>query len=190
MKFDVNEPWNVNISKYAPMLCGDHEYFLWSPGRAHYRLMAYLSTCIDNGLIIEVGTRFGSSAMCLSYNPTNKVETYDLIDYINGRIKIPNLEFKLENLLESEEKLSHLLKADLIFLDVDPHDGIKEKIVSDFLIKENYKGIMICDDIHATRFPELIKWYNNLDLKKYDLTELAAPQGLGLIDFGNNMEVV
>jgi hypothetical protein len=187
--FESIGPWITQINKYIPYLVGDYEYFTNQPGLAHYRTLAYLSTLFNNEKIVEIGTRFGSSAMCLSYNPNNQVISYDLIDYINGKINFPNLEFRLENILTEEKMTEHLLNASLIFLDVDPHDGIQEEIVSNFLIKNGYEGFMICDDIVCERFPGLLKWWNSIPVKKVDLTKFGGTHGLGIVDFADRLEI-
>ena len=57
------------------------EDFTKGPGKEPYALYAYLSTTFDNGTILDIGTLYGSSAVALSYNTTNKVISYDVNEH-------------------------------------------------------------------------------------------------------------
>ena len=57
------------------------EDFTKGPGKEPYSLYAYLSTTFDNGTILDIGTLYGSSAVALSYNTTNKVISYDVNEH-------------------------------------------------------------------------------------------------------------
>ena len=84
------------------------------------------------------------------------------------------------------------LGSKLIFLDIDPHDGWQEKIVTDFLIENNWKGIMVCDDIGTGReiensHPDMLAWWNSVNIKKYNIADsiYSAGTGTGIICFDN-----
>ena len=84
------------------------------------------------------------------------------------------------------------LGSKLIFLDIDPHDGWQEKIVTDFLIENNWKGIMVCDDIGTGReiensHPDMLAWWNSVNIKKYNIADsiYSAVTGTGIICFDN-----
>jgi len=141
---------------------------------------------------VELGTRAGTGTLALSHNQTNKVITYDIKDFVKGRISRPNIEFRIENILTSDEKMKILLGAELVFLDVDPHNSVQEQVVSNYLINNNYKGTLLCDDISIPKkYPEMIRWWNSIPITKYDLTEIGyKSHGLGLVDFNNNIEIV
>ena len=47
-----------------------------------------------------------------------------------------------------EVNREHLLSADLIFIDVDPHEGIVEYDMLLWLKENNFKGLILFDDIH------------------------------------------
>lgn len=81
--------------------------------------------------------------------------------------------------------LNILLQSPFIHLDIS-HDGIWENILLELLIKNNYKGIMVMDDIYA--FPEMKKIWENLNLNKIDLTKYGHWSGTGLVDFSNQIE--
>ena len=47
--------------------------FYENSGTEHYKLLAYLSTLVDNETILDIGTYQGGSALSLSYNSNNKL---------------------------------------------------------------------------------------------------------------------
>ena len=60
-------------------LSSDSE-FLGKPGKEHYKLLAYLSTTFNFKNIIDIGTHLGNSSLALSYNISNTIYTFDIID--------------------------------------------------------------------------------------------------------------
>jgi len=164
----------------------------------HYGLLGYISSLVDNQRIIEMGTRFGFSALAMSINETNKVTSYDIVERGQSLIVKPNLHFRLLNLLEEEN--SHvILESDILFVDIAPHNGVDEKQITDYLIANNYKGITLWHDIHdgSRKQPPrtMWKWWIALDpsLNKFDLTTAQAgaeaSPGVGLVDFSGTVEV-
>ena len=72
--------------------------------------------------------------------------------------------------LKSEKEM--FLSSELIFVDIDPHDGIQEATVLDFLVENDYKGIMVCDDIggHGNNFhPPMHDWWESIELPTYTI---------------------
>ena len=70
----------------------------WLPaGQSEYRLYAYLSTFFNSTTIIEVGTRTGGSGLALSYNPTNRVISYDLVEQGASNILKSNITWKIQD---------------------------------------------------------------------------------------------
>ena len=173
----------------------------------HYTvLLSHLSTYFNNSVILELGTLGGHSAVALAYNKSNLVYTYDknhwdftdraFENFDNIRYIIGDcIESRWENTTISDKSISDreiILSSELIFLDVDPHDGIQEKIVSDFLLENNWKGIMVCDDIGTgiekpNWHPEMKKWWQSVEVKKYNISEsvYAAGTGTGIMCFGD-----
>jgi predicted O-methyltransferase YrrM len=110
-------------------------YFLDTDFREHYRLIAYLSTRFNNSLLFDIGTNKGYSALALSYNPTNRVISYDIEECkeLNAADQLSRIEFRLGDVLTD----SRLLSAPLIMLNTN-HDGSFERVFYDFLKKHHY----------------------------------------------------
>ena len=144
--------YNIDLSNIdLSILKYYNKEFLGEPGKEHYTLLAYFSSCLNNTYFIDIGTNYGNSAIALSYNSSNKVITFDIVKKDLSNLNNRNIEFKKENLFEKYtlEKYSKiLLECPLIFLDIDPHEGINEYLLYNWLKQNNYKGLLICDDIH------------------------------------------
>jgi hypothetical protein len=69
----------------------------------------------------------------------------------------------------------------LILIDVDPHDGVKEKLFYDIIKNSKFNGITIWDDIHLNY--GMNTFWNNIDGKKIDLTHIGHATGTGIIEF-------
>jgi len=173
----------------------------------HYcAILAHLSTYFNDSIIVDMGTHTGNSAAALSYNKSNKVYTFDIIPteeaaelfkedeykniiYIIGNCIENNwygqplgpFSTNLSEPLKSEKEI--FLSSELIFLDIDPHDGVQEPQVLDFLITNNWKGIMVCDDI-GHQHPPMHDWWNSIELPTYTIrNKYAAFKGTGIIVF-------
>ena len=144
----------------------------------HYRLIAYLSTRFNNELIFDIGTNKGCSALALSYNSSNRVISYDVVECkeLNAFDQLPRIEFRLGNVLTD----TRLLSAPLIMLDTY-HDGSFERVFYEFLKKHHYHGWLFLDDIHLNA--AMIQFWNDITEPKEDLTELGHWSGSGLVAF-------
>jgi hypothetical protein len=226
-----------------------------SPANNHYSLLAYLSNQINDGIIVEVGTYFGTGTIALANNPSNRVITYDILptfqaavlgfstdgqpalpleqiekakkfaphydlDSILGEIDRNFLPLNIEimvkedgdalgenevivttidekrecTIIRRDNDPNLLLKSNLLFVDA-AHDGIMEKQIYDFLCENNYKGILLLDDISLNK--EMAFFWQNIDKKKYDITEIGNGiggtlwrSGTGLVDFSDNVEII
>ena len=180
----------------------------------YYAILVHLSTYFTDSVIVDLGTNRGGSAAALSYNRSNEVYTFDIaindeaislfeqyenITYLIGnciennwhgqpQINPPGLRIRP---LKSEKEI--FLSSELIFLDIDPHDGVQEPQVLDFLITNDWKGIMVCDDIggHSNNFhPRMRDWWNSIELTTYNfVNKYASDTGTGIICF-NDQEVL
>ena len=162
-------------------------------GNEHYRLLAYFSTLFNNTIIIDIGSHRGKSSLALSYNKSNTVISFDIIDNVyNEKIKKrENIQFYLENLWDNEIRnkwRETILNSGLIFLDVDPHNGKMEYEFYQFLKSINYTGILLCDDIWYFKEMRDNFWYNIPDNYKYDLTQYGHWSGTGAITFSPSVK--
>ena len=198
MNFDLREIV-VEQTSYK-VFGGDYEHY--------HAILAHLSTYFNDSIIVDLGTHRGGSAAALSYNKSNEVYTFDIIPteeaielfkkdeykniiYIIGNCIENNWygqplgPFSAKHLkpLKSEKEI--FLSSELIFVDIDPHDGVQEAAVLDFLVENNYKGIMVCDDI-GHQHPPMHDWWQSIELPTYTVhNKFAALKGTGIICFDN-----
>jgi predicted O-methyltransferase YrrM len=166
----------------------DKDEFMDVAGKQHYRLLAYLSTLVNDSIIVDIGTHRGNSALALSYNTTNTVHTFDIVDNVNnGQIRmLKNVMFHIENLFDSDVRETWeetLLQSAFIFLDVDPHNGIMEMEMYHYLKHKQYKGFVVCDDIWYFKDMKDKFWNQIPFAEKYDLTHLGHSSGTGVFSF-------
>ena len=197
IKLSFSNIEKVDLSHLIRKVDKEHRKIInGNPGEEHYKLLAYLATKIGPSLIVELGTHYGSSSLAMAENQNAVIVTYDVADRytIKKKHRPKNVLRKLKNIFDENEE-SFLLKADLIFMDTY-HDGIFEQQVYDYLIDNKYKGILLLDDIHWS--DEMITFWNKIDIKKHDITEIGHGKGLGpkgeisgtgLVDFSNKIEV-
>lgn len=185
---------NLELSKYEPFLRGiSRKYFRLPSGKESYRLLIYLSDLFNDSIIIDLGTSNGASALALSSNPKNNVISFDIKDRTNTIIEqgdnitpiyLDNIDFiTTSNFLKY---LGLILSSLLIYLDI-AHDGVWEKMLYNLLIENNYKGVMIMDDIYE--FPELKNMWEEIKVKKYDITKYGHYSGFGIVDFSGNLKL-
>lgn len=196
MKIDLEKIKNVDllyVKDFFPEKYEKHkinEMNLGMENGEHYKLLSFVSDLLEGVTILDLGTRDGLSAFVLSKNKKNKIITYDLLPKPSEMLKfenlIPNCEFKQLNIFN--ENLDIIKNSKLIFLDLDPHDGIQEKKFIEILETIDYKGIVICDDIEW--FPSMKNWWDNLTQKKYNVTKFGHGSGTGIIDFSNELEIM
>ena len=179
--YELNTLNTLYINQYSDILNNfelQHNpyYFHIESGKEHYRLLMYVSTLYNNEIIFDVGTNKCMSAIALSYNKLNKVKTFDIVKLLPENPNVENIEY----ILGDSTKDIDLKKCPIIFLDVD-HDGIYEDIFYDHLKSINWKGILILDDIHLNE--PMKNFWNRIEEKKYDITNIGHWSGTGLVVF-------
>lgn len=188
MQLHINDVLETDVSHFK-------KYVDWSDdgklienraGDQHYRLLAYISSIIPDGsTIFEIGTRWGVSAAALSSNKNVKVVTCDIEDSILDKSpsikEIENIEFVIGDGFYLIEKYKD---AHIIFMDVDPHDGVQEVKMLKKLEEVNFRGILLLDDIHLNK--EMNNFWNSIKQDKYDLTSLGHYSGTGIVFFGDD----
>ena len=165
----------------------EHWFFMKS-GKEHYRLLCHISSLYDDVTFIDIGTWVGSSALGLGYNKNNKVISFDIIRQqrdtqgimvnVDGIITDENIKFEIGNVLEYNKEV--ILNSPFMMLDTK-HDGVFEQEFFDFLVKENYNGIVLFDDIHLNS--QMKNFWSNIELEKYDITNIGHWSGTGVVVF-------
>lgn len=157
----------------------EHEDFYYRAGE-HYVFLMTVAKQFNNTTIYDLGTYVGQSAVALSANLSNRVISYD-IQYVQQppRCSRPdNVEFRLGNCFDD---LENMLKSPLIFMDVDPHDGVFDDFFYKTLVDNKYKGTVILDDIHLNE--PMRKFWANIKEEKIDYTHLGHWSGTGIVLF-------
>ena len=158
----------------------------------HYRFLKWLSSQFKNAIFYDLGTRAGCSAICLGYERSNKVISYD----INHELKVkhgfkfdqfPNIEFRLKDI--GKEPIETFVDGDVILLDID-HSGKTEQKFLDALFVSAFKGILIMDDINYHKYKRLKRVWDAIERPKFVL-DIAHHSGTGIIPFGDwQVEIV
>jgi len=200
----------VDISRSHILATSPHEYFQ----ARYYVILAHLSTYFSDSVLVDLGTHTGESAAALSYNKSNIVYTYDIEHQAAAAQRVEeekNIRYIIGNCInddwsgfagfpgvEPKTDKEIFLSSELIFLDIDPHNGIQEDKVLNFLIDNNWKGVMVCDDIGMGReegkqnaHPSMRDWWHSFDIPKYNISKnyFAAGTGTGIVAF-DNQEVI
>jgi hypothetical protein len=194
MKYSINTN-NINSIQfddyYKKIIHEEDSYFFDKPGKEHYRLLSYLSCLFNNSNIIDLGTHLGNSALALSYNKTNTIYTFDIVNEVRENIKnIDNIRFVTDDLFDDKNKEKYkelILSSPFIFLDVDPHNGKMEYNFIHYLQEINYQGFIVCDDIWYFKEMRDNFWYKINDPFRYDLTHVGHWSGTGAITFNENI---
>lgn len=152
-------------------------YLSEEAGMEHYKLLAYISSVYSGQTIYEIGTAMGNSSLALSYSPTTKIVSYDILD-TKCIITLPsNVEYKIGDFRLDPD----VLKSPFIFIDVDPHDGIQEQAFHEFFLTNNYKGIVMWDDIISWGLKDWWPTITESSVTKIDLTAAGHLSGTGLL---------
>jgi hypothetical protein len=169
----------LNMQQYCGNIPEDEykEYFCNPAGRDHYRLLAFISTCYDNKILLDIGTNRGTSAYALSLNKKNKIYSFDIQNYVTLSSKPDNVEFVLDD--STKKEYEHLIRnCNFIFLDTF-HDGIFERKFLSHLKSLNWSGFLLLDDIYLNK--EMADFWNEITEEKYDISHLGHYSGTGLV---------
>jgi len=180
IKINKEDVKNLDVSALEKQSINPNDWL--SAGQSEYRLYAYLSTFFNESYILDVGTRIGGSALALSHNPTNQIISYDLVEQGASQIKKDNITWKIQDFREDETL--DWSKISIIMIDVDPHDGVQEVEMMEFLKEKGWKGIILLDDI-GPGWPEVEEMWNSIEEPKIDVTEVGHMSGTGLVNFGS-----
>ena len=192
----INGIFISSLASYSEWLVDynlSQNWLLKDTGTEPYKLLSYLSLLFENHTIVDIGTYRGLSALALSYNISNKVITYDIVDnfkdykHCNTAEKKNNIEFRIKDCREDVDVFKN---TNLVSLDIDPHDGLQETSLFKFFEEINFQGIVILDDINLNE--NMRRFWNNIKQEKYDISNLGHWSGTGLVQFGKlyNIQIV
>lgn len=169
MYLSINNPLTsfIKNDEHKTMFLSDKE---------HYNLLSTLSNEYNGVKIYDIGTYKGLSALALSANPNNLVISYDIGYFIEVDRPV-NVEFRIGNFYTDAEMLS----SPLIMFDIEPHNGLDERVFIDNLLRVGYKGTVIFDDIHLN--DGMQKFWDSVTQEKYDLTTMGHWSGTGKVIF-------
>jgi hypothetical protein len=190
MKMTVNELKKItndridkfDLSHLEKLSFRFQDCFSMPSGNSPFKLYSYLSTLFNNKTILDVGTEFGNSALSFSYNESNTVISYNIIEEGASNIIRDNIIWKVMD-FRNDNSIDYS-KVEVICIDVDPHDGRQEVEMLKFLKEKKWSGTLLLDDIHNNK--EMDNFWNSLDFpenKKYDITHIGHCSGTGLILF-------
>ena len=167
----------LDVSHLAEQSLNKNDWL--TAGQSEYRLYAWLSKQFNNTTILDVGTRTVGSGLALSYNEKNNVISYDLVQGASSGIKKDNVEFKIQDFRE-DDTLDYD-NISIIMIDVDPHDGIAEEEMFEYIRRERMEdGLVLLDDID-NQFSEIEDFWNRITFPKINVTEVGHMSGTGLV---------
>lgn len=194
--------------KYTYKRCGYGFYD--KSGVEQYKLLAYMSTLLDNETILDVGTFEGGSALALSKNKTNNVVSIDISYQVNQDIDLDNILFLEGDILNHDEEIIKIEsnfrgrtldknygkelidKSKLILYDT-VHNGIVEKQFHDYLVESNWSGICIWDDIkfrsNGNLRTGMIDFWDSIENEKEDVTKYAHWTGTGMVWYNQDKDI-
>tara|TARA_B100001113_G_scaffold264419_1_gene219361 strand:- start:504 stop:1130 length:627 start_codon:yes stop_codon:yes gene_type:complete len=199
IKIIKDEVRNLDITHLRDISLNSNDW--QEPGVSEYQLYAYLSSKVNDSIILDIGTHKGGSALSLSYNERNKIRSYDIKEQGASTIKKDNITWHIGQFTEDSQ--IDWDNVSIIMLDVGWHTGKEEREMMQFLRDKDWKGILLHDDIDTplsqeTRsanpkllhMPEIL-WFDNNNMwneipeEKFDLSDIGHCSGTGLVNFGN-----
>jgi len=182
---------SITLETYRSIDGLDTNEFFNGPGNQHYKLLAYLSTLFKGKELFDIGTHMGNSAVALSYNPANTVHSFDIQNgQLNktsqGPTSIANIQFHLCDLMHAATRTpwaERLLASPLIFLDIDSHEGSMEYAFYQWLLDNQYQGLLILDDIWYFKGMRDNLWHKIPGCYKHDLTQVGHWSGSAVVSF-------
>lgn len=168
----MKKPTLEQINELVPAFKGHPE---------HYKLLAWVSLQYNDITIVEIGTHKGYGTEALSYNKRNKVISFD-IKTREGSLGTP---YNAEKEMVYPEYMDEVVQASIIFYDAK-HEGKEEQEFFDELVKRDWRGILLLDDIHFNE--PMSKFWEGITLTKEDWTDIGhSPSGTGAVFFYKDM---
>jgi predicted O-methyltransferase YrrM len=196
----ISNARNVSFDEIAKRMGGrfsfaDSTLELW-PGE-HYKLLASLVKVLNPGLVVEIGTAEGLSALCMRkyLSPSSRLITFDIVPWSEyPRTCLAAEDFEGGQLtqtiadlgdLETFNIYRNLLKdADLIFIDAAKDGVLEHKFIANFqTLRFDSKPIFVFDDI---RLWNMLSIWRELNWPKLDVTSFGHWCGTGICDPANS----
>lgn len=185
LKLDVESIRNIPLMPHPAL---DPKEYPGIPGDQHYKLLAWFSTQWSGVELIDIGSHHGASAYALAHNSKNNVLSFDIVNSV--KCSAPNIKWIQANLWDDPVRniwKDRLLASPFIFLDVDPHNGTMEMDFYQWLVKNKYQGLLVCDDIWYFYMMRQLFWAN-VSTPKIDLTRVGHWSGTGVVNFASILE--
>lgn len=181
----------IDLERFRP-LAESAQFF---NDNEHYRLLAWMSMQLGpEASIIDIGTNYGDSALALSYGG-GRVDSFDIEDRASRRPKASNVNYYLEDLCDPGVRerwrwKQTLLESQLILIDIDPHEGTRELELVRWLQANDYRGLIVLDDIWYFKPMRDNLWYRIEAQFRKDATRFGHWSGTGILSFnGENVEL-
>lgn len=154
-------------------------------GVNHYRLLRWLGGyTITNSVTpmpifdaADIGAYMGFSAACLAMGG-KYVTSYDT-DFSHLHLK-KEISVRFTKVYHAHSFYSEILNTNLILVDTW-HEGKMERDIYDFLVANNWKGVLIYDDIYYN--DAMKEFWASLPKPKIDATHIGHLTGTGIIEF-------
>lgn len=154
------------------------------PGKEFYTFMAYLASLHPGSTIIDIGTHWGAASLAMSISEAT-IYSFDVKRKVFLR-DLPNVNYELADLWD-ETVFSHwestIMNSAIIFIDVEPHNGIAEYEMYKRLKEKGYKGLIVFDDIWYFKGMRDNLWGKIPSEEKVDVTAIAHWSGTGVVSF-------
>jgi len=152
------------------------------PGISDYPFYAYYSTLVDNTTVLEIGTSQGGSAIMMTHNPSNKIISYDVVNFRSESFNPidKDIEFRIGNFMDDEIDYDQI---DLITIDA-AHNGTEEIEMVEHL-QQNWKGgLLFLDDINLSQMRGFWEGIDRDRHEVFDISDIAhGHHGSGLVNF-------
>ena len=184
----------IDLEPYKHYINGHDnvKFFNLSAGQEHYKLLTHIANQLPKeSVVYDIGTYLGFSSLALSRNPSVKVITYDIGNYIQKKDafdSILNLERRIGNCIMDAEEIVETSKV--IMIDVDPHDGVQELAMLKAFVNAGFKGIMLFDDIYVNE--PMFQFWQSINIPgttKVDLTSVGHFTGTGAVVWDGVAEI-
>lgn len=181
MIIDEKDLNSIDLSELGHLIpeLGFRGYFLDSPGKEHYKLLAYFSSLYNNSVMLDIGTYKGCSSLALSYNSSNTIYSYDLNPHLRNVTPPDNVTYIVDNIINGKHD-GIINSSVFILLDTD-HNGGFERDFYQYILDLKWKGILMLDDIHLNQ--PMKQFWESIKEEKHNVSSIGHHSGTGLVIF-------